>query len=87
MQVIIGKKGLEATFQDNFPSDTQCIYCGGLSQHTFTAIENEESFTPKIKNLHIQYGIKGGLWLHDDCAVAVYFCRVCLKPTALFNQA
>lgn len=29
---------------------------------------------------------KGGLWLHGRCAVAVYFCRECLSPTALYNQ-
>jgi len=28
----------------------------------------------------------GGLWLHDCCAVAVYFCPHCLKATALYNQ-
>ena len=28
-----------------------------------------------------------GFWLHDCCAVAVYFCRACLNSTALYNQA
>lgn len=27
-----------------------------------------------------------GFWLHDCCAVAVYFCKKCLQPTALYNQ-
>jgi len=28
-----------------------------------------------------------GFWLHDCCAVAVYFCKKCLETTALYNQA
>ena len=30
---------------------------------------------------------KGNYWLHDCCAVAVYFCKNCLKTTTLNNQA
>jgi hypothetical protein len=28
----------------------------------------------------------GGLWLHDCCAVAVYFCTRCLEATAEYTQ-
>jgi len=28
----------------------------------------------------------GGYWLHDCCAVAVYFCTKCLNTSALYNQ-
>ncbi len=30
---------------------------------------------------------ENGYWLHDCCAVAVYFCKDCLETTALYNQA
>ena len=40
---------------------------------------------PFVCSLHLNEG-KGGFWLHDCCAVAVYFCVDCLNPTALYNQ-
>ena len=50
MEVTIGKKGLEQSWQATFPPDGE------------------------------------GYWLHDACAVAVYFCKKCLNTTALYNQ-
>lgn len=34
----------------------------------------------------VAYEGKGGFWPHDAIAVAVYFCKKCLKPIAIFNQ-
>ena len=38
-----------------------------------------------VCDLHPNEG-KGGYWLHDCCAIAVYFCKECLDTTALYNQ-
>lgn len=40
-----------------------------------------------VCELYETTGESGGLWLHDCCAVAIYFCPFCLNPTALYNQA
>ena len=85
MKVTIGEKGLGWTWQRKFPKTTKCGRCGGTAQIGFVAHEglDKEDEQPKICSLHP----KGrGLWLHDCCAVAVYFCRECLNPEALFNQ-
>jgi hypothetical protein len=43
-------------------------------------------FVQFVTDLHENKG-QGGFWLHDCCTVAVYFCKECLEPTALYNQA
>ena len=91
MEFTLGKEGLDATWQDNFPKTTECVHCQGESRIGFVAHEGmtEEEHLLKVKfvcELHNNEG-KGGYWLHDCCAVAVYFCRECLETTALYNQA
>jgi len=81
-------KARKFSFQDDFPKVTKCK-CGGESRLGFVAHETEE---PKgARYVCHLYENKGGMgddyWLHDACAVAVYFCKKCLQPTALFNQA
>lgn len=88
MQVTIGKEGLTKTWQAEFSEETKCVHCGGDSRIGFVAHEGiEEKLTHEeyVCSLHDNEG-KGGFWLHDCCAVAVYFCRECLQPTALYNQ-
>lgn len=41
---------------------------------------------PFVCSLHENDPKGEGFWLHDCCAVAVYFCKKCLSPTALYNQ-
>ena len=79
MEVTIGSDGLTKTWQREFPEEVSCIHCEALSG----VLTTEEE---RVCSLHENKG-KGGYWLHDCCAVAVYFCKECLQPTALSNQA
>jgi len=89
MKVELGKTGLKTTFQDDFPEETKCVKCGHISRIAFVAHETDEKSIIKggqyVCELH--EGSKGNLWPHDACCVAVYFCKECLQPTALYNQA
>lgn len=89
MQVTIGKEGLQKSWQESFPETTKCCRCEGIARIGFVAYEGNEPEklrTPIIADLYSNGG-RGEYWLHDVCAVAVYFCRECLEPTALYNQA
>ena len=88
MEVTLGKEGLKKTWQAEFPSTTKCCRCKGVARIGFVAHENmsdNDTDGPCVCNQHSNEG-KGGYWLHDCCAVAVYFCKECLKTTALYNQ-
>jgi len=87
MKVTLGEKGLTKTWQSDFPKWVECVHCKGESRIAFVAHEGlEENFHGAfICNLHPNGG-KGDFWVHDCCAVAVYFCKDCLKATALMNQ-
>ena len=88
MEVTIGKEGLGHTWQDEFPETTKCRRCKGVARIGFVAHEGmseHDTDGPFVCSLHDNEGA-GGFWLHDCCAVAVYFCKECLKPTALYNQ-
>ncbi len=89
MKVLLGKEGLEMSWQAEFPETVQCVHCGGLARIGFVAYEGMEEDNkegPLVRDLHQNEG-KDRLWLHDCCAAAVYFCVVCLNTTALYNQA
>lgn len=85
MKVVLGEKGLDLTWQETFPKETECCRCKGVARIGFVAYE-ESGEDKYICNLHSNEG-KGGYWPHDTCNVAVYFCKECLEPTALYNQA
>jgi hypothetical protein len=87
MQVTPGKEGLGFTWQKEFPETTKCSRCNGSARIGFVAHEGlaEGDTGPFVASLHENKG-KGRFWLHDCCAVAVYFCQECLHPTALYNQ-
>jgi len=92
MKVTLGREGLEKTWQAEFPETTKCCRCGGEARIGFVAHEGIDEkvvyprdFTQFVCDLH-ENGGKGEYWLHDCCAVAVYFCRECLETTALYNQ-
>ena len=90
MEVTIGKKGLNKTWQDKFPVTTNCCHCKGEARVGFVAHEglSKTDHPPHVCGLHPNKGGSGGkFWLHDCCCVAVYFCSKCLEPTALYNQA
>lgn len=92
-KVTIGKEGLTKTYQDEFPETTECVHCKKEARVGFVAVEDHP---PKgqdrkeiefVCNLYENDPDGEGYWLHDCCAVAVYFCKGCLKTTALYNQA
>ena len=88
MKVTIGKKGLKKTWQAEFPETTKCVNCSGKARIGFVAhegLDETSMFKDSVCGLHKSKG-KGNLWLHDCCAVAVYFCKECLNPTTLYNQ-
>ena len=88
MNVTIGKEGLKNSWQAEFPEETKCVHCKGDSRIGFVAHEGMPGklpFEEYVCSLHKNEG-KGGYWLHDCCAVAVYFCKECLFPTALYSQ-
>jgi hypothetical protein len=86
MRTTIGENGLGKSWQKKFPKTTKCMACGGISRIGFVAHEGMDNDKgPYVCDLHKNKG-KGNLWLHDCCSVAVYFCRDCLLPTALYNQ-
>ena len=90
-EVTISTKGLAQSWQEFFPETTECVHCSGISRIGFVVFEspsdepiNEQRF---VSNLHPNDPDGEGYWLHDCCAVAIYFCKGCLEPTALYNQA
>ena len=87
MKVTLGKDGLTMSWQAKFPETTKCCRCKGVARIGFVAHERmvKGDKKPFVCDLHKNKG-KGGYWLHDCCAVAVYFCRECLETTALYNQ-
>jgi len=90
MKVTIGEEGLGKTWQKEFPKTTKCVHCGGESRIGFVAHEGKEEkldYNEYVCSLHKNKPDGDGYWLHDCCTVAVYFCKKCLFPTALYNQA
>ena len=86
MEVTIGERGLKKSWQKEFPKVTKCCRCNGEARIGFVAHEGFKKEKKYICNLRPNEG-KGSYWLHDCCAVAVYFCKECLETTALYNQA
>ena len=87
MKVTLGKEGLTFSWQEEFPEMTGCCWCQGKARIGFVAHEkmSDDDKGPYVCDLHSNEG-KGSYWLHDCCAVAVYFCKDCLGATALRNQ-
>jgi hypothetical protein len=74
------------SWQDKFPKTAKCA-CRGTARIGFVAHEGLEEVDGdwRVYSLHPNKG-KGNFWLHDSCAVAIYFCKECLNPPALYNQ-
>lgn len=92
MKVEIGNKATSKSWQKEFPEDTKCCKCGGISRIAFVAHEGfDVDDKPVFPRNFEQYVCDlnketTGYWPHDCIAVAVYLCRDCLAPTAIFNQ-
>ena len=91
MEIILGKEGLKNSWQKEFPEETKCCRCKGTARIGFVTQEKQSAKPGKLPQAFVCHlhrnGFKGDYWLHDLCAVAVYFCRECLEATALYNQA
>ncbi len=93
MKVTLGKDGLKKTWQDDFPETTKCCRCNGESRIAFVAHEGiDKDDTPIWPRDNYQFVVDfhrddDGCWPHDCISVAVYFCKECLEPTSLYNQA
>jgi hypothetical protein len=100
MRVTIGRDGLSKTHQADFPetvttihalrgSETEGRYCNGEARIAFVVHERtgkDPDEGPFVCALHENKYDEGEAWLHDCCAVAVYFCKKCLQPVAQYNQ-
>jgi len=87
----LGKTGVKATQQEEFPKVTKCVHCKKEAKIAMTVCETIEDGKVIVAGLYRKGKGKdklkqGDLWLHDYCAVSVYFCTSCLEPTALYNQ-
>lgn len=95
MKFTLGEEGLDRSWQQDFPKETKCVHCNGIARIGGVAHEafdpDDKPIVPRDKpqficDLH-QNGGKGDFWLHDCCAIALYFCKDCLEVTAIYNQA
>ncbi len=90
MKTYLGKKGLEKTWQTEFPENIKCHKCKGNCRIMFVAFEDSLEKT-SVADLHDNTGAqvdgKGKYWPHDCIACAVYLCEKCLEPNAILNQA
>ena len=94
MKVTLGKNGLKKTWQNDFREDLQCVHCGGTAKIAFVAHEGLDEDDRRGRDTSkITYvcdlrknNYPDDVWVHDCCAVAVYFCTSCLKVTATMNQ-
>jgi hypothetical protein len=91
MKVTIGFDGLKMSWQADFPETTPCVHpgCKGEARIGFVChegMEEELHHDEYVCAMHDNEPDGEGYWLHDCCAVALYFCRKCLRPTALYNQ-
>lgn len=87
MKVELGDKGLNKSFQKEFPKETKCCRCGGIARIAFVAHEQDNKNKPYLCEMYKNDPEGSGYWLHDACAVAIYLCKECLEPTAIYNQA
>lgn len=75
------------SWQAEFPQDTECCKCGSEARLAFV-VKEEEGDKKFAHTMHQnELAGLGPAWLHDAVAVAIYFCKKCLEPTALYNQA
>lgn len=90
MIVTIGPKGRNKSWQADFPKTTPCTGCGKdakFAAHEGLDEADKGKSIERVTDLYLTRGRKNELWVHDFCAVAVYFCPGCLDATAVMNQA
>ena len=85
VEATFGNAGLTHSYQKEFPKETKCCKCGGIGRIGFV-VQEVGGKGPFVCDLHKNDPDGEGYWLHDACAVAIYFCKDCLETTALYNQ-
>ena len=85
--VEFGEDGLDNSHQQKFPKTTPCKHCDGEARIAFTLMETGENWEKKKYICDLHKNRKNSMWLHDCGAFAVYLCKKCLEPSALYNQA
>jgi hypothetical protein len=83
-KVYLGEEGLKRTWQEPFTKTEKCVHCKGEARIAFVMCESGEGKC--VWELHENDPDHKGYWVHDACAVAVYFCKDCFKVTAIKNQ-
>ena len=86
MEIHLGEKGLDASWQAPFPKEVKCHKCKGMARIMFVGQEMNERKGNYICNLH-ENGEDKKYWPHDAIACAVYLCEKCFEPNAILNQA
>jgi len=79
-------KTRQISWQADFPKTTECCRCDGEARLGFVAHEEGQKKGQKYVSHMYKNKPPNEFWLHDACAVAVYFCKKCLETTALYNQ-
>ena len=85
MKVETGTDALDKSWQNPFTPTTKCTKCNAVARIAFVAYEDKEK--EYVCNLHPNDPDRDGFWLHDACAVAVYFCTKCFEANVNWNQA
>jgi len=86
MEITLGEDGVVMTWQNPFPKTAQCD-CGCDARIAFVAHEGFSGRDDLKRVCEMHDNEDGNMWLHDSCAVAVYFCPTCLAVTSKYNQA
>ena len=67
MKVVIGKEGLNWSFQDLFVEDVECVHCGAIARIGFVAHEMDEKVISEggeyVLQLHCDD--KENMWLRQ----------------------
>lgn len=89
MKVSLGEEGINKSYQLEFPKKIRCHNCqNDEAKIAFVAHEGFDKNDKKEPFVYQLYENKGAFnyWLHSYCAVAIYICKICLKPSAILNQ-
>ena len=89
MEIGLGKKGLELSWQKDFPEEVTCELCTSeeLSKTVkarIACVVMESHETNYISELRQK---TDKIWPHDAMAFAVYICPKCGEIIAKWNQA
>ena len=84
MKIYLGKKGLDKTWQEDFPENMECHKCKSNCRIMFVGFESKGK--EYVSNLYDNMKDEK-YWPHDAIACAVYLCEKCFEPNALINQA